>query len=380
MTHNLDLHRPLTTLDDQAETWHRFGASPVSLDDAWRIVREARQADGIVQDIAIGDLTGWGFGPLHGGAAIAPLAVPGRTSPVDRPLPLRRQGFMHLCQRIGAPSDYLRQLPAKYQIQLMNHGLLSAGKSASQGALVRTVGGEVRALLSDRYAPMDNEIVIETLDTALAAHGLRDDVRVRAVATGRSFGLRLTMPGEASVVRHDAKVGDVVETGLDLLNGEIGNRSASITPITYRLTCTNGMRSASREDARRFHHVGDPRRLEQAFRDAVPTVIARSRGLHRQMAVCLDRVAEDALREFDGLSVFGLTKTDARDVARDVMAERGVALPSNTGEWKDALAGVSDLSAWDVANGITHVAQRRAVDRRLELEEAAGAYVARRAA
>jgi hypothetical protein len=93
------------------------------------------------------------------------------------------------------------------------------------------------------------------------------------------------------------------------------------------------------------------------------------------MAKAVDRLVDDLLSEFDSLRAFGLTANESRDVARDVMADRSLALPTDTSEWGKIFANVHTVSAYDVMNGVTYLAQGRGTDRRLELEEAASAYL-----
>lgn len=367
-----DLTLPLTLASDQPERWINYGDAGVPFDRACEDWHAERAKDGEVEDLQVGDLSTWSFGPVGQTAALAPIPVPGRPRYL---VPLRRRAFTQLCGLIGAPSNYLTSLPARYQLSLVNHGL-QALKSSEKSALVRGVGGEARAILSDRYAPLDGERVLDTVRHVLRESGQLGSVRVRSLAVGSTASLRLTFPEHDAVIQHSRKVGDIVEVGLDVLNGEVGNRALSISPLTWRLICLNGMRSASTEDASRFRHVGDPERLHQAFADALPVAIAGGQRLRDLMQKATEVLIDDALAEFD-LSAFGFTPTESQDVARDAMAERSMALPASTKDWGDAFAEVRDLTAYDVANAITHVAQTRGTDRRVEMEEAAGRYLDR---
>ncbi len=369
---------PMRVQANQAETWTNFPEGGVSFYDAANVIMRAAESDGTKRDLGVGDFSTWAFGPAPDGtAALAPIPLPGRPSHL---IPLRDHAFGQLCSRIGAPAAYIRKLPGKLQMACVNHGMRHEKET---GRTIRMVGGEARAILSDRYAALDNEIVIETLERTLKAAGMLGDVRVRAVSTGPTCSMRLTFPGHDAIVQHSRQVNDIVEVGLDLLNGEIGNRSVSITPVTWRLVCLNGMRRADREVSSRLRHVGDPERLKEAFADAVPSALAASFGLRDQMGAAVERIVDDVLSEFDGLRAFGLNVAEAQDVARDVMSARGLALPSSTDGWADVVNDWRtdhELSAYDVLNGVTHVAQRKGTDRRIEMEEAASRYLHKRAA
>jgi len=374
-----DLSEPMKVLGNQPERWTDFGAEGLGFIEAADLIMQAAKEDGEREDFGISSLKSYAFGPRPDGvASLATAKIPGRE---NRLIPLRAHAFGQLCSRLGAPAKYIRALPAKLQIACINYAMQNGDDNA--GNLVRLANGEARALLSqgDRgYAVLDNGMVLETLEKALVAHGMLGDVRVRSIAVGRTCSIRMTFPEHGMVIQNPTKIGDVVEVGLDLLNGEIGNRSVSVTPMTYRLVCLNGMRSADRDTATRLRHVGDPARLVEAFQDAVPAALAAGNGLAEKMQVSVDRLIDDVLGEFDGLRAFGLSMGESRDVARDVMAERQVALPTDTSEWTNAVEGIGDVSAYDVLNGITHVAQGKDVDRRIDMEEAASRYLRRRTA
>lgn len=371
-TEPLDLSRePLRIAPNEREKWIDFGNGGKSFHDAAEIILDAAKKDGERTDLGIASLNTWAFGPGPDGvASLATLPAPGRER---RMVPLREHAFSQVCSRVGAPAAYIRKLPAKLQMACVNHGIQHDG--SEHGNLLRMADGEARALVSDRYAALDNHIILEVLDKTLRAAGLLGEVRVRSVAVGPTLSLRMTFPGHDAIVKSSPQINDVVEVGLDLLNGEVGNRAVSICPLVYRLICLNGMRRADREVAQRLRHVGDPARMEEAFRDAVPSALAASQGLRERMVQSVDRLIDDVLGEFDVLRTFGLTANDSRDVARDVMAQRSLALPEKTDNWADVLASVNDLSAYDVLNGVTHVAQRRGTDSRLEMEEAASRYL-----
>jgi hypothetical protein len=288
------------------------------------------------------------------------------------PVALRELAFSQLCQRIGVPAGYVRALPAKLQTACMNHGLTQT----KQPALLRLAGGEVRALVSDRYAALDDARVLETVGEVLDRAGYLDDARVRASAVGAHTLLRITMPGEGVAVRP----GDVIEWGLDIGNSEVGLRSVQVTPVTYRLVCTNGMRAWKSEAALRMRHIGDPKRLHDQLRDAIPVAFAEARGDLDRWRRATDLLIDDALDEIEGLRAFGLSQTEVTAVGRELISTAGL-LPANS--TAESLADILDRpsSAFDIANAITAVARDRAdTASRLTLEEAGHRYLTRRTA
>lgn len=361
---------PLALHGNQGEHWRDYEAQHLTFDDACEMILASHREDGERQDLGVGDLSTWAFGPTpEGYAAIAPIPMPGRPAHL---IPLREHGFRQLCARINAPPRYIRKLPAKLQIANVNWGL---SRTPEKAATLRLADGQARAIVSDRYAALDDEVVLEVLRQTLHSAGMLSDVRVRAISTGITTAMRLTFPtGDDSLTR---KVGDVVECGLDFLNGEVGNRVVSLTPVLWRLVCLNGMRRGERklDEQLRLRHIGAPERLEQAFRDAVPVALQSSAEIRQRMDKAVDRLLDDVLSEFDGLRSFGLSAGEARNVGRQVMAEREVALPEDKKQWRDVLAEVEGVTVFDVANGITRHAQNYSTDRRLDLEEAGAKYL-----
>lgn len=371
----IDLSRqPLKLIPDHAMRWINFEEKDgVPFDHAAEVIMMSAHQDGIRADMGVSDLATWFFGPMPDGtAAITPAPVPGRPQHL---VPLRQHAFRQLCARAGAPSGYIEKLPAKLQIACVNHGL-QRGDADSKAATLRLADGSARAIVSDRYAALDDERVLDVMRDTLVRAGRLSETRVRAVSVGTTTALRLTFPEHTAIVR-SPQVNDIVEVGLDIVNGEIGNRAISLTPSTFRLVCLNGMRRQTKEVAARLRHTGDPNRLLEAFTDALPVALAGGVQLRERMAQSVNNVIDDILGEFEGLSAFGLRAHEVRDVTRDAFPH--LALPSATSDWKEVLASVSGVTQYDVANAVTHYAQSRDTDRRLELEETAAQYLYRRA-
>jgi hypothetical protein len=368
----------MTVLSDQPERWTATGASPMTWSEARERVAAADAADGARSDLAIGDLSTWVVGPRPDGVAcLTPIPMPGRPNPGL--IPMRKSAFRHLVAALPGkpPADYLLSLPAKLASACISTGLQRMDPSDTS-KLLRLAGGEARAMASEKYAPLDNGLVLDLAEATFRAMGLLGDIRVTDLAVGPTLALRVVLPGEGLAVKR----GDVIQYGLDIGNGETLTRSVSAAPSTYRLVCTNGMRSWDTGAVKRWTHVGNPDRLRDAFRDALPAVLAEGRGLRDRMRVAVDRLVDDALGEIEGLSAFGFGVGETRAIARDLFADRGLALPSATDEWRDAVRGAEPVTVFDVANAITHVAQSRGkthgVDERLAYEERGGAYLTRR--
>lgn len=378
MSHHTQIERenapvlapPLTVRPDMRVEWKKFDKAPVTLDTAAGHIRRAHGADGERDDIEIPDLRAWCVIPAGEHLALAAVPFPGVRQ--RDPLVLRQNAFSQLCARMGAPAPYLLGLPAKLQLACANFGM---SRLADRSGLVRLAGNEARAIVSDRYARLDDDVVLEALYESLGRLGLIGSIRVRAVATGSMTALRMTFPTDAIEVRQN----DPIEYGLDISNGELGARSVGITSSTYRLVCTNGMR-AWRSDANlRLRHVGSPTKLREAFLDGIPVALAESRGQMRQWQASVAMMVDSVFDEIDGLRQYGLSASDSRAIATTYAAEYGLRLPANSSAEDVRTLLQQEPTVYNVANAITRTAQNTDnMDRRFDLEEAANRYLSRR--
>jgi hypothetical protein len=383
---NARIH-PLRTLPDVPERWHaldrgrRGGADrePISFEAAYRLVEQAAAEDGAREDVASGALDKLAVdvdprtGILH---VCRTQQVGSGLAPVGEPMPVRRSALADLCTRAHAPADYLSRLPATLARACLQHGLVAS--TGDRTGMLRLARGEVRAVVGERYAVADDVAVLDAMGEVLYSQGLLTDVRVRAVGTGTRLTLRVTVPTGAEIIRP----GDVSEWGIDLGNGELGNASVSVTPISYRLVCANGMRGWAQGDRRAIRHVGETRRVHAYLADALPAAITAARNIPDALRAATQRMVADVAAEFDLLRSprYGLAQSEVAGVARSLFSDRGLTLPASTTDaaWTDALRETHGVSAYEVIQGITEYAQGRPVERRLDLEAAAGRYLQQR--
>lgn len=147
----------------------------------------------------------------------------------------------------GIPSKYYDRIrtdaPGLWG-ENVNHWLKASGR---EQRLVRTLDGDVRAILSDRYRPLDNHDLMEAVLPLITGD---TDYRV---ASCEVTDRRLYVQVVNDRITTHVKVGDEVQAGIVISNSEIGDGSLRIEPMVYRLSCTNGM---IRGEAIRKYHVG----------------------------------------------------------------------------------------------------------------------------
>lgn len=363
---------PLGVLEDQMQDWISFN-EPVPVEEAMKIVMERHEQDHHGDDLHIATMRGWSVVPLDSKMlGFAPVPVPGARS--HGPFKFRNTAFRRLCQRISVPSDYMLRLPPKLQLACLNYALMHDDGAKRDGKL-RLAGDQARALVSGRYGELDDRYVFEVVGEVLDQAGLMRSARVRSVASGQTTCLRIAFPNEAMEIKAD----DPMEYGLDLLNGEVGNRAVSISGMTYRLVCKNGMRAWRTEATTKLRHVGDAGKLKEAFRDAVPLVLAEARGQLEQWEKATEYMVDDVLADIDLLRGYGATVGDTREIATTLAQDMQLYLPANASPETidDAFEG-SCASVYTLANAITRTAQFKDTDMRLQMEELGHRYLSRR--
>lgn len=114
----------------------------------------------------------------------------------------------------------------------INHGL-SFGKN-DEKRLVRTIDGDVRGFLSNRYRMLDSYDLMETVLPTLLDKGFE-------VMSSEITDKRLYLKAATAKVEGEVKPGDVVRYGVMISNSDVGAGSLKIEPFLTRLVCMNGM-------------------------------------------------------------------------------------------------------------------------------------------
>jgi hypothetical protein len=266
---------------------------------------------------------------------------------------LRSNAFSNLMVRLGAPAEFIRdRLPAPLQLATTNWLLgMSEGSSA---ATLRLRGGEVAAVVSGRYAPLDPIELVDTLRTALIKHGLLEEVRIRGVATGLVDNMRLVLPSET----RELKKGDVSNVGIDISTSCFGRSAVHIAPLIWRLVCLNGMRAMEKGGGFSFRHVGDSDRLKAAVSEAIPTALVHARGVMHQWQRAVTFMVEDVAKQIEAMRE--LTIPERKGLESELLREvHAPALPEH-------------VPLYDLVNALTSSAKAAVPARRLELEAMAG--------
>ena len=335
---------PLRPASDMFPLWRNLDTT---FDAAADVILDAHKRDGSARDLPVMDLRQWGVVPMGEKLALAPLARH------HEPRALRSSAFSNLMNRIGAPADFVRdKLPAPLQLATVNY-LLATQESPLSGTL-RLRGDEVASIVSERYAALDQEELLDGVREALIRHDALEQVRVKSIATGLVDVLRLVFPAEQQAIQ----VGDVSAVGIDISTSSFGRSALHVRGMVWRLKCTNGLRVAERAGSYSFKHIGESKRLKDGLSDAIPSALLEARGVMGRWRQAVDVMVDDVqkmITEMRELSV-----GEKKSIVEELKHEAGVPeLPEHT-------------SLYNVINAVTAAAHQASPARRLDMETYAG--------
>lgn len=232
--------------------------------------------------------------------------------------------------------------------------------------MIRTLGGDIRAFLSDRYNRIENEEIAKVAFPVLAE--LPGVQIVSSEVTDKRLYIHFVVPG----IQGEVKVGDVVQCGGIIQNSEVGCGAVSVSGLAWRLICLNGMKTT---DTFRKNHVG--RQIEDSEQLwADDTREADDRAILLKVRDMVRAVVDETRFKVQIAKMQGLT--GARITGDPSKAVEVLAAKVGTSDFEEggilrSLIEGGDLSAWGLLNAVTaqsHTA--KSYDRAVELEAAGG--------
>ena len=148
--------------------------------------------------------------------------------------------------RVGIPAKYYDRM-RKEAPELLTKNVNHWFQNDRENRMVRTIGGTARAFLSDKYRPLDNLDMAQTVLPILSRMGVR--VESSALTEQRLY-IKAVTPKVTGEIRR----GDVVQAGIVVSNSEVGLGSVKVEPMVFRLVCSNGL--IANDYSMKKYHVG----------------------------------------------------------------------------------------------------------------------------
>jgi hypothetical protein len=355
-----------------AEAIERGGRTSV---DAWeRLKEQGRLMEDYLVPMGAGGRL-WFDRPNDDGPLLAVASAPDGSDLFTKSL--HPNGVNQLGERFGIPGGWLAQRASGHPWErdaaraLLNKYASNADRKT---VLVRAVGDEIRAVLSDRYKRLDTVPVYGSFLSQAYAQGAR--LYDGAVTDLNSY-LEVLLP---EVVEVEIAGGDPIHIvfGARIGTSDFGRGVLEVRGFYVQGACLNGM---VRKNALREVHLG--RRMSdmadimsdetmmketEATRSAVGDIVRHLLSMpYRQQTVRLIQAAAgmevSVQAEVKKLGQLGLLKGEVDTVDRILMQ----------GLYEDGVQ--CRPSAWKVSQGITAMARECEPQRRRELEVIASDYL-----
>lgn len=325
--------------------------------------------------------------PEQGEATIdADGVTPGDT--VFHRLDISDVAHAHIAEKLSIPLRYYRDTMHGDHVGLRAHNVNYWTGIDSRKVMLRTYtnpfGGDglLRALLSDKYAIIDNLDVTMACLAGIVQAGIDpNEVNISGDITDNGrLRLRVVVPGIG------ANIGDLLGdyrspfngksaaelpmlfAGVEITNSETGGGAFAVTPRVEMEVCTNGMTRT--QDVARSVHLGS--RLEEG-------VVEWSAETARRTLDLITSRAADAVATFlspgyvEGVAAEMRAVADVPVEAQTAVEVTTAALALSEGEQADLLAlfGASgQRTAMGVGHAVTALAQSASSDRSAEMEAA----------
>lgn len=159
--------------------------------------------------------------------------------------PLNKVAHEQVADYCGIPMPYYRRmLDEAPELVAANANRWLKGKAdAKDRRMVRTIDGNVRAILSDKYRPLEHEDLAEAIMPVLAKRKLMivsceiTDQRLYIKAVDKDLEAKVALQGKRLGSGHDAF--DAVFPAVNISNSEVGRGSLLVEAGTYTGGCTN---------------------------------------------------------------------------------------------------------------------------------------------
>lgn len=269
-------------------------------------------------------------------------------------------------QHLKIPALYYDRMKSEYPELLVQNVNGWFSRTPDTKRMLRTLDGTARALLSDRYRRIDN---FEVASAVLPIISGMDGASVESCElTDSRMYLKVVDPR----VTAEVKKGDIVQAGIIISNSEVGMGSVNVSPLVYRLVCSNGM--IAQDGAVRKYHVGraneggedfsiyrsetieaDDKAFLMKLEDSVKAAVDQAR-----FAAIVDKMREAAEATMEAKIVPQVVELASK--------EYGITEAEGKGILGHLIAG-GDLSLYGLANAVTRQAQDvESYDRSTELE------------
>lgn len=276
-----------------------------------------------------------------------------------------------IATRAGVPTAYVRELASSqegWQRELAAD-IFSRHYSNASGhrILSRSVGGQLRGWLSDRYRRLDSRPLVDALAQVAQDFGA---VPIDGVVTETRVALKVVLPRVLEPIP-----GEFLVYGGEWSNSDYGNGTHSFRSFALRVVCLNGM---TRENILREIHLGGRLNDNVAYSERTYRLdtAASVSALQDVVRGALGPGAMESLsQQLRAANEKHMTVAQLRAATKNVGKETQKAIV-DAFESKDVINMPAGESTWRASNAVSWIANHTSdAEKRLDLERLAGALV-----
>lgn len=290
-------------------------------------------------------------------------------------LQFTEHSLLQIGTKYGIPVGYLKSLNASDWGRQLSATILNqhSDNIDRERVLIRTVGSQIRGVLSDQYRRLDSTHIIRAFITALSGSGA---ILCDAHMNDTKIFLEAILPTPIQI--QTPNNGTVfIAFGVRLSNSDYGDGALQLRTFMMQGVCLNGMVSDS---VLKQVHLGarlpDDLQLSQqtyeldsqtnasAVNDLTTQLLSRETITMRSQQIIRASATEiDLQKEIKHLSKIGMSKDETGEVERIML----------NNDLNDGVQGQPTL--WKLSQGITAHARKVEQSRSRELQEIAGQLI-----
>ena len=274
-----------------------------------------------------------------------------------------------IANRLNIPVKYYDKMREKAPALLASN-VNNWFQTEPEKRLVRTLGNDARAFLSDRYNRIENEDIARVALPELLS---QPDIRIESSSiTDSKMYIKAVFPR----IQGEVTKGDIVQSGIVISNSEVGHGRVSIQALVFRLVCLNGMINA--DSSFGVRHVGS--KLETS--DEITALLSNEALKADDHAIMLK--VRDVIRASFDETAFTRTIEKMRESTEQriegnpveavkVLSKRLLISEAEQGDILRHLIEGASLTRYGLLNAVTRTAQDSpSYDRATELESLGG--------
>ena len=253
-----------------------------------------------------------------------------------------------LCGKLRIPGKYFSRLVAEKRNAVAAENINTWLTDDKRKIMLREYDGHIRGVLSGSYAKFDAPDILRS---------------VKDVFGDAHFNLKGSFINEERL--HVRLVesemlpieGEDLYAGITIDSSDIGRSGLYASFLIYKQVCTNGLKIAkSHAEIFRQKHIGI---TSEEFKAGLEDGFKLFNNLKDEVTVMIEETRKVPLPK------------DIEDLQKK-LKERTLLADDDIEEIFDLMTSKYQVNQWGLINGITEVAQKFTLDRRIALEEAAG--------